>query len=262
MATRLIQGVAVEIEGSGAPVVCIHGLGGSSNLWTPLAASLSRYRQVRIDLPFSGRSGSPGGAADLHTLTASVRALFEALALPRAHLVGHSMGAMVCLALAAQAPQLVASLALFAPLPGADESARPGLRARADAARIGGDAALQQIADQAVAGTTAAATRSARPIAAAFVRESVMRQSPAGYAAMCDILAAEPPFSLEQVACPVLLVGGDEDPIAPPAALRALAARLRRPSVRILRECGHWPPVERPHHCAIELGDFWRRLAD
>jgi pimeloyl-ACP methyl ester carboxylesterase len=261
MATRVIQGVAVEIEGSGMPVVCIHGLGSSSNVWTPLAGTLARFRQVRIDLPFCGRSASPTGAADLDTLTSAVRAVIEELDVPRAHFVGHSMGAMVCLALAVQAPARVASLALFAPLAGLAEVARPGLRARADAARAGGAAALQQIADQAVAGTLAAATRRSRPVAASFVRESLMRQDPAGYAAMCDILAGQAPLALDPLDCPVLLVGGDEDPIAPPAALRALAARLRQPLPRTLRECGHWPTVERPDHCAIELDDFWRRLA-
>jgi 3-oxoadipate enol-lactonase len=262
MATRLIHGIAVEIEGSGGPVVCIHGLGGSSNLWMPLAAGLSTFRQIRVDLPFSARSGSVGTAVDLRGLTECVHGVIAALEIPRAHFLGHSMGSLVCFELAARWPALVASLALFAPLRAAAEAARPGLRARADAARAGGAIAMQQVADQVLARTTAAETRSRRPAASAFIRESIMRQPAAGYAAMCDILAGEAAVSLDRVACPVLLVGGDEDPVAPPAALRAMAAMLNRPTVRILDNCGHWPTVERPEHCIAELADFRRRLAN
>ena len=46
--------VAVEEEGEGPAVVCVHGLGGSSNTWTPLMPALARHRVIRIDLP--GRS--------------------------------------------------------------------------------------------------------------------------------------------------------------------------------------------------------------
>src|ERR1700709_799996 len=41
MASTQIQGLFIEIEGDGEPVVCIHGLGGSSNNWTPVMAALA-----------------------------------------------------------------------------------------------------------------------------------------------------------------------------------------------------------------------------
>jgi 3-oxoadipate enol-lactonase len=56
MSFQLIDRIAVEDEGEGDAVVCVHGLGGSSNSWTPLMPALARYRVVRIDLPGSGRS--------------------------------------------------------------------------------------------------------------------------------------------------------------------------------------------------------------
>ncbi|HLL18815.1 MAG TPA: alpha/beta fold hydrolase, partial [Rubrivivax sp.] len=56
MALHLIDRVAVEDEGEGDVVFCVHGLGGSSNTFTPLMPVLTRHRVVRVDLPGSGRS--------------------------------------------------------------------------------------------------------------------------------------------------------------------------------------------------------------
>ena len=61
------------------------------------------------------------------------------------------------------------------------------------------------------------------------------------------------------IAAPVLLVTGDEDVVAPPQAVRAMAEKLHRArSVRVvvLPKCGHWTPVERPEECARELRAF------
>ena len=46
----------VEDEGEGDAVVCVHGLGGSSNSFTTLLPVLARHRVLRFDLPGSGRS--------------------------------------------------------------------------------------------------------------------------------------------------------------------------------------------------------------
>jgi pimeloyl-ACP methyl ester carboxylesterase len=57
----------------------------------------------------------------------------------------------------------------------------------------------------------------------------------------------------------VLLVTGDEDGVAPPQAVRAMAERLHRAAskrVVVLPRCGHWTPIERPEECQRELRDF------
>ena len=50
MALHLIDRIAVEDEGEGDTVVCVHGLGGSSNTFTPLMPVLARHRVLRLDL--------------------------------------------------------------------------------------------------------------------------------------------------------------------------------------------------------------------
>ena len=70
------------------------------------------------------------------------------------------------------------------------------------------------------------------------------------------------PAAVERIAAPVLLVTGDEDGVAPPQAVRALAERCtaRSPArVVVLPRCGHWTPIERPEECQRELRDVSRR---
>ena len=42
MASQFIDRIAVELDGAGDAVLMIHGLGGSSNIWTPLMSALAR----------------------------------------------------------------------------------------------------------------------------------------------------------------------------------------------------------------------------
>ena len=65
MALHIVDRMAVEDEGEGDAVVCLHGLGGSSNTFTPLMPALLRHRVVRPDLPGSGRSQHAEGALDI-----------------------------------------------------------------------------------------------------------------------------------------------------------------------------------------------------
>jgi pimeloyl-ACP methyl ester carboxylesterase len=259
MSTQFIEGVAVEIDGEGPAVVCLHGLGGTSNTWTPLLGALQGRRVVRIDLPGSARSGSATDSLRIEQMVAAVAAVCRRLDIATAQFVGHSMGTIVCQHLAVRHPTLVASLALFGPLACPPEAARPNIRARAEKARTGGAAAMQEIADAIAQGATAASTRETMPVVLALVRESVMRQDPQGYARSCEALAAAKSAPLEDIAVPVLLVTGDEDGVAPPANVREMARRLPHARVEIFTRCGHWTPFERPAECARQLQDFLRR---
>lgn len=259
MATQYIGGLAVEIEGEGPPVVCLHGLGGTSNTWTPLLRALRGWRVVRIDLPGSGRSGSATDALSIEQMVQGVAAVCRRLEIASAHFVGHSMGTIVCQHLALRTPALVKSLALFGPLACPPEAARPNIRARAEKARSGGAVAMAEIADAIVQGATAASTRESMPVVVALVRESVMRQDAQGYARSCNALAAAQSAALEDIHVPVLLVTGDEDGVAPPPNVREMARRLPQARVEVFARCGHWITFERPAECAQQLQAFLRR---
>jgi 3-oxoadipate enol-lactonase len=179
MATLYTERIAVEVDGDGDAVLMVHGLGGTSNTFTALASAFSRMKRVRLDLPGSGRSDRVEGTLSIaRFVQASLRALAVA-GVERAHVVGHSMGTIVAAHLAAEYPKVARSLALFGPLLAPPEPARANLRARGAKARAEG---MQEIADALVQASTSAATKAHRHAAVAFVRESLMRQPPDGYA--------------------------------------------------------------------------------
>jgi 3-oxoadipate enol-lactonase len=257
MALQLIEKMAVEDEGEGDAIVCVHGLGGTGNTFTPLMGALSRHRVVRLDLPGSGRShAAMPGPLTIERLVDALQAVCARLALPRAHFVAHSMGTIVCQHLAVAQPKLVRSLALFGPLLAPTDAARAAIRTRGTKARDGGLPAMHEIAEALVQAATSADTRQRSPVAVAFVRESLMRQEPAAYARTCEALAEARPAAVDRIEAPVLLVTGDEDAVAPPQAVRAMAERMKQARAVVLNRCGHWTPVERPEDCSRELRDF------
>jgi 3-oxoadipate enol-lactonase len=263
MATELIERMAVETDApvgsSGEAVLMIHGLGGTSNTWTPLLPAFARYTTLRFDLPGSGRSHRVEGKLSIDRFVEAALRVLRAKAVERAHVVAHSLGTIVALHLAAREPNRVRSLALFGPLLAPPDAARPNIRARGDKARSEGVVGMQSIADALVQASTSAESKAKRHAAVAFVRESLMRQDPEGYARTCDALAEAVPANPAQIACPTLLVTGDEDVVAPPQSVRSLAEKIAGSQVEVLRGCGHWEPVEKPEECIDLLRRFYQR---
>ena len=199
--------MVAERHGAGPAVVMVHGLGGSSGSFETLMPALGGYCVLRPDLPGAGRSALRPGRPGLAGLGAALRECLRALGVSRAHLVGHSMGALVCQQVAAAAPELVASLTLYGALLEPAPAARAALAERAREARTAG---MSAIADAVAAGSLGPGT--AGGAAAAFVRESVLRQSPAGFAAHCVALAAARAPDHGAIRCPCLLVHGRGGP--------------------------------------------------
>jgi pimeloyl-ACP methyl ester carboxylesterase len=220
--------------------------------------ALARHRVVRIDLPGSGRSQRAEGPLTIARYVDALRSVCTRLDIGRAHWLGHSMGTIVCQHLAAEEPSKVRSLALFGPLIAPPEPARVAIRARAAKAREGA-AGMQEIVESLLKAAISGDTRERQPLAVAFVRESLMRQDGEAYARSCDALAEAPAAAVERITAPTLLVTGDEDGVAPPLSVRAMAERLqsaRATRVVVLPRCGHWTPVERSEECMRELRSF------
>jgi 3-oxoadipate enol-lactonase len=258
MALHLIDRVAVEEEGEGPAIVCVHGLGGSSNTFTPLLPALARHRVIRVDLPGSGRSQKAEGALSIERYVDTLLSVCTRLNVTRAHWLGHSMGTIVCQHIGAAHGKLVASIALFGPLIAPPDAARAAMQARAVKAREG-VAGMHEITQSLIGAALSAETRQRQPLAVAFVRESLMRQDGEAYARSCEALAGAPAAAVERIEAPVLLVTGDEDGVAPPQAVRAMAEKLhgaRSTRVVVLPRCGHWTPIERPEECQRELREF------
>jgi 3-oxoadipate enol-lactonase len=247
--------LTAEVEGDGPPILFVHGLGGSSNTFQSLLGSLNGYRCVRPDLPGSARSKLPHEKLSISLFVKILIETAQTLGACPVHLVGHSMGTHVCQHIAAQIPDQILSTTLFGPIYEPADAARQRLCDRAQLARSQG---MQVVGDAMVSAALSSETKSSNPIAAAFVRESHMRQDAEGFAQSCEALADAKAADVRMIKCPVLLVTGEEDGVAPPSAAHALAEKIRGAKTKILNRCGHWTPIEKPVECAKLLSDFLR----
>ncbi len=253
MATRFVERMCIEIDGQGEPLVMIHGLGGTSNTFTPVIEGIGRQMQViRPDLPGSGRSPT-SGRLSIEDFADTVAKAVAALGVGRANFAGHSMGTIVCFHIALRNPKLVKSMALLGPLLAPADAGRQGLRERAATARAQG---MQPIADAIVQASTSAATRREQPVAIALIREMLMRQDAEGYARACEALADAAAPDVAPIKCPTLLLTGDEDAIATATGMRAIGARLAGSRTRVVAKCGHWATFERPKEATSALEEF------
>ena len=240
-------------QGTGTPVLLIHGLGGTGNVWGGCVLSLSRhFRTLCPDLIGSGRTPLEG-TVTTSSLVQSLLAFMDELDLERVHLVGHSYGSVVVQHLAVSDPARVRSLSLIGPIQAPAPAGKKAVAERAAKARAEG---MAGIANATVQVGTSALTKANRPEVAAFVRELVMRQDPQGYAATCDAIASTEPAKLEAISCPTLVITGDEDATSPPPLAKELADKIPDVRFHVITGCGHWTPLEHTRSVSEHLFNF------
>ncbi|MDQ8165586.1 MAG: alpha/beta hydrolase [Gemmatimonadota bacterium] len=110
-----IRGSALyfEDQGSGPPLLLIHGFGSSATFWRALGDSLkSQFRVIAVDLPGHARSDARDSSLFYSHADAakSMIALLDTLAIPAVGILGNSSGGMVGLYMAAESPSRVTSL--------------------------------------------------------------------------------------------------------------------------------------------------------
>jgi pimeloyl-ACP methyl ester carboxylesterase len=109
--------VSVNETGKGEPLVLLHGLGTTQQIWSLVTGRLAASRRViTVDLPGFGESAPVGDGFDLDEVTDRLaRALAAHRVTAPFDLVGHSLGGAVALTLAANRPRLIRRLVLVAP---------------------------------------------------------------------------------------------------------------------------------------------------
>ncbi len=227
-------------SGQGTPLVLIHGFGADLSSWRPLLAHLPATLPVlALDLPAHGKS-SESASADLAAVAQEVLARLTREGVDAAHVLGHSLGGGVALALMQQAPARVRSLTLLAPL---------GLGGRADPAFIDG---LTQAEDESMLkAVMGRLVHEARWITGSFVATAFQQLQRSGRRDALRTLAERllpasgPAPSLHEVlaqaAVPVHVLWGREDRILPWAEVQALPPSV---GLHLLPGVGHLPQVE------------------
>ena len=107
-----------ESHGSGVPLMLLGGLGlDVSEMGMLIGPLADRFRVIAVDNRGAGRSAKPPGPYSIEQMAADVAGLMDRLDLPRAHLLGISMGGRIAMALALAWPGRVNRLVLVATSP-------------------------------------------------------------------------------------------------------------------------------------------------
>ncbi len=245
-------------EARGGPVaVLIHGAGGNRTVWASQARHLAARGTdvLAVDLP--GHGCSPGKACDrVEDYVAAVRGELDRRELPQVALVGHSLGAMIALALAGRHPDRVTKLAMLG----------AGLRLTVN------DALLTATADDPETAIAAIVDWGHSPSTHVGGGETPGLWMDGADLAILHAEAEAHPGSLHAdftasagydgaedaaaVRCPTLVVAGDRDLMTPASMGREVAAAIAGAELEVLQGCGHFLMTERPAEVSLLLARF------
>ena len=272
--------VAVRVleAGDGPPLVLVHGSGMSASTWAPLMPYLGPRRLVGFDLPGFGLSDAfdYGGRPLRSHAVAQLISLLDALDLERVPIVGTSLGGMWALCLAVAAPNRVAAVASL----GVPAVALPGMH---------GDPAFTALSTPVVRRLAArlgspsiAMTR--RALARGAIGHRAAERAPEGFFEVVHEGMRQPGFrtamlthmrlamlrgrprpenflsetELRQLAVPVLMIWGDEDPYGGPEIGQRACGLMTDARLEVIPG-RHAPFLDDPKRCGALIDEFVRR---
>jgi len=228
--------------GEGPPVLLVHHFFGTVESWTAVREPLRRhFRVISVDLRGHGRSSPSTQPMTLEQFVADVAALLRMLEISSPHLVGASIGAVICGRLAVSDALRARSLTMIGvprlgQAPGRTQS-------------------IERFAEEvfpAVEEEYAHAHRMHGPeYARTVLLEHFKRLNRGDVHHWFD--------RLEQIDCPVLVLAGDNDWAFPPHSALELASRFQHSELCVLPRGGHLPHRAVPHITAPVLLDFLLR---
>lgn len=244
-----------------AELVLLHGWGLHSIVWDHLMPSLLANFQVTvIDLPGMGQSPLPNRDYDLAFVTEQVLAVMP----EQAHLVGWSLGGLVALNIAHQAPERVLSVATF--------NASPKFTADDTWQAAMAPEVLAKFAELLAEDQEGTLIR----FLALNCKGSVTMQqdvrelrdilyfcglpNPKALAGGLEILrTVDLRSALAHITVPVLMLFGEADHIVPAAAMNAVEDLGAGVEVALLAQMAHVPFISDPQLSAQALYDFYNQ---
>jgi 3-oxoadipate enol-lactonase len=223
-------------------VVLSSSLGTTQELWSrQLPVLAERFRVLTYDHPGHGASELPEQPCTVEAFAHGLLGLLDELGLERVSLCGVSLGGMVGMALALEAPERVERLVL------ACTSAYLGPpEGWAERARIVRTAGMEAIADTVVGRWFTPELTREEPETAALFRAMLATTPPEGYARCCEALAAwDARERISAIAARVLVVAGEDDPATPVEHSELIASRIPGARLHVLERAAHLANVER-----------------
>jgi 3-oxoadipate enol-lactonase len=242
--------LASSLEGpDGAPVVILaNPIGTRRAIWDAQARVLrGRYQLLRFELRGHGepgaRSDAPSGSYSIGELGTDVLGLMREHSVATAAYCGISIGGMIGLWLAANAPERITSLvvccAALTPMP-----SRQAWLDRAALVRSGGMAAIGEMIPPRWFTPDFIARE---PAAVSFVLDMLLGTDPGGYAGCGEAIAAmDLRPALGSIKAPTLVIAGAEDQAAPPWQGAMTATGIPGSRLKVIRGASHLAPYQTP----------------
>ena len=238
-------------------VVLSNSLGTTSALWDAQVPALEpHFRVVRYDHRGHGASDAPPGPYTVEELARDVIALLDRLGLERVSFCGLSLGGMVGMSLALQAPERLDRLVLCC------TSAYLGppetWSERAQLVRAEGPGA---IADAVLGRWFTERFHAEQPGTVARFRDMITATPREGYAACCEAIRGwDARATIHAIAAPTLVIAGAGDPSTPPEHARLIAGEIPGARLVVLEGAAHLANVEQAEALNEALLDHLLRL--
>lgn len=249
--------LAYTDEGRGAPIVFLHAFPLNRAMWEPQVRALSgRFRVITVDLRGHGESEALLWNFSLDQYADDVRALLAHLEIPEAVLVGLSMGGYVVFAFHRRYPQQARALVLADTRAQADtEEGRRGRCGMAQAAFTRGHA---PVVDAMLPKLLSQESRDNRPELVARVQDMITSTPVSGIIVDCMAMADRPDALplLKDIACPTLVVVGDQDQATPTADARTIAEGITGAQLKVISGAAHLSNLEQPEAFNRAVAEF------
>ncbi len=239
--------------GDGPPVVFVHGLGGSSNVWHGVMQAMKQHHHcIAPDLRGHGRSQGRGRFT-IEGWAKDVQKLIRHLELPAVTMVGHSMGTLIAQHLAQTSPESIDELVLVGGISYFQPPTADAYRERADLVEKEG---MDVLVDPWLEGAVSPQSHAVHAGMVGLLREMFLRNEPQNYAKSCRAIADAPRIRRDEIGQPTLIVTGAHDRSTPLAMAEELTSSIPVSRVRVLADAGHWSPLEVPGAIAATILEF------
>jgi len=246
-----------ETTGSGFPLVLLHPFPVDHEFWSPLTGTFqTRYKVILPDLRAHGRSEVGNGSATMAKHAEDLLRLLDAEQVAKAVFIGVSIGGYILFEFWRRYRERVQALALSNTRAEPDtEQGRANRMKSIEDSRLRGTAPFLDAQLQNLIGET---TRHNRPDIVAKARKMMDAVTVDGLAAIQRGMAerADSVPTLQSIDVQTLLIAGEEDTLTPVANAQTMQQRIRRASLSVIPQAGHYAALENSNEFARVLQQF------
>jgi pimeloyl-ACP methyl ester carboxylesterase len=239
----------VAEQGSGSPLLLVHGFPLDHSMWSGQLEGLSNaVRVIAPDLRGFGRSGGEGEpVVRMEQFADDLARLLDGLKIQqRVVFCGLSMGGYIGFQFWARHRERLSGLILCDTRSAADtpEGVRGRLRTAEQVLAEGTRGLAEEMLGKLFAPTTVAQ----QPELLEATRNVMQQASPSAVAAALRGMAERPDFTplLSQIDVPTFVICGESDAISPPTEMQAMARGIPTAEYLEIAGAGHLAPLERP----------------